>query len=162
MVRVRAVRAVLAAAVLVLSAGLSAYHPLHTSLTELSYDPAGRAVQVSIRAFASDLQTAVTPRGGAPPAQLSDAAAFAYVGRSFSLTAGNTRVPLRWCGMRRSGDLVWICLRGALPSGMRGLQVHNRLLFELFADQINIVQASHGGRRQSMIFTRGAGPKRIL
>ncbi len=154
-------RGLRSAAVLALGVGVGAFHPLHTSLTELSYDRGSRSVQVSIRVFADDLQSALAPRGGAPPAHLSDAAALAYVGRHFALTAGKSRIPLRGCGMRRSGDLVWICLRGPSPAGMQGLQVHNHLLFDRFTDQINIVQASHGGRRQSMIFTRGAGPKRI-
>lgn len=150
-----------AAALLALWALLTAFHPLHTSLTELRYDPASRTVQVQLRVFATDLQAVTVPRGAPPAAQVSDAAALAYVNGRFALSAGPTRLPLRWCGMRRGGDLFWICLRAPAPSGLGGLQVQNRLLYELFEDQVNIVQVVEGGRRQSMIFTRGDGPRRL-
>ena len=32
---------------------------------------------------------------------------------------------------------------------------------ELYDDQINIVQALYGGQRQSMLFAKGSGPKRL-
>ncbi|MBV9773205.1 MAG: hypothetical protein JO040_04610 [Gemmatimonadetes bacterium] len=152
-------RAALGVAVTALCGALTAFHPLHTSLTEMSYDGASRTLQVQIRVFASDLQ-AVTARKGAPPvAQVSDAQALAYVNGNFALSTGRTRLPLRWCGMRRGGDLFWICLRAPAPSGTQGVQVWNRMMFELFEDQINIVQVNTAGRRRSMIFTRGDGPR---
>jgi len=37
--------------------------------------------------------------------------------------------------------------------------VHARLLFDLYEDQINIVQARYEGRRVSLLFSRGDPPK---
>jgi hypothetical protein len=71
------------------------------------------------------------------------------------------RVPLQWCGEKRTGDVLWICLRGSAPAGLRGGSVINILMFDLFEDQINIVQATYNGRKQSLLFTRGDGAKRL-
>jgi hypothetical protein len=134
--------------------GLAA-HPLHTTLTELSYGEADGVVHVSIRAFADDLRAAL---GGV----LSDSAASAYARSTFTLAdrAGRT-LPLVWCGQRRTGDVVWLCLRAAAAVGARGLQLRAGLLFERYPDQINIVQATDGARRWTLLFTRGDPPRSL-
>jgi hypothetical protein len=56
---------------------------------------------------------------------------------------------------------MWVCLRAAAPAGPVGLRVTHKVLFDLYADQINIVQAAYGGKRISLLFTRGDGFKRL-
>jgi hypothetical protein len=60
-----------------------------------------------------------------------------------------------WCGIRRTGDLLWLCLRAPAAQGLSGLRVRVALLFDRYADQINIVQATYGGRRVALLFTSG-------
>ena len=137
----RALSAVGAAAALAL-------HPLHTTLTQLSYDVQSRTVVVTIRAFADDFHAATHG--------VSDSTAFAYAVGGFTLTDGDGRaLTLAWCGVRRTGDVLWLCLRAPAPSGLAGLRVRAGLLFELYGDQINIVQAEYGGRHVSLLFSRG-------
>jgi len=132
-----------------------AAHPLHTTLTELSYDDGGRIVHLSLRAFGDDLRAAL---GG----DVTDSAASGYLRSKVTLAdRGGRPLPLAWCGLRRTGDVVWLCLRAAVPGGARGLQLHVGLLFERYADQINIVQATDGGRRSTLLFTRGDQPRSL-
>ena len=42
-----------------------------------------------------------------------------------------------------------------------GARVRSAILCETFRDQVNIVQASYGGRRQTLLFTPGDGPKTL-
>ena len=132
-----------------------AAHPLHTTLTELTYGDAERVVHLSVRAFGDDLRAAL---GG----DVTDSAASGYLRAKVTLAdrAGRT-LQLVWCGLRRTGDVVWLCLRAAAADGARGLQLHVGLLFERFADQINIVQATHDGRRGTLLFTRGDPPRSL-
>lgn len=132
--------------------GVLALHPLHTTLTELTFSAADRTVQVSVRAFADDFRAAA--------GDLSDSAAFVYLRSALTLSDRDGRVmPVAWCGVRRDGDLLWLCLRAPAPRGLAGVQVRARLLFELYRDQINIVQASYDGRRASLLFSRGDSAK---
>jgi hypothetical protein len=62
--------------------------------------------------------------------------------------------------MRRTGDVVWLTLT-APGTTLDGLRVSNRVLVELYADQVNIVQATVGARRASLLFTRGDGAKAL-
>lgn len=139
-------------------------HPIHTTLAELRYDARGAEVQVSLRVFADDLAGAV--RGWAarrPGAEASiDDAAFGYVSGAFVLVARDgRRVPLAWCGRRRVGEVVWLCLRAPLAGGLAGAGIRDRLLIDRFEDQINIVQATYDGRRVSLLFTPGDGERRL-
>ncbi len=135
-----------------------AAHPLHTTWTELSYGPDGRTIEVSVRVFVDDLRAALGR-------EVTDASAFAYLASAVAVTDRAGRpLALAWCGMRRTGDVVWLCLRAPAPAGVSGLAgfgVEVRVLFEVYRDQINIVQASSEGRRTSLLFSRGDRPKRV-
>jgi len=143
----------------------AAAHPLHTTITQLEYTSESRTLRVSMRVFVDDLATAVRRQSGAtvgPNHALSDAAMFAYASATLSLTdRAGQRLPMRWCGRRQTGDLVWLCLDGSALRGVIGARVDARMLFELYPDQVNIVQVTDGSHRQSLLFTRGDSAKEI-
>ncbi len=140
-------------------------HPLHTTMTTLTYDDATHQATAWVRVFASDLSAAVARRAGvAVPAddRVSDSASVAYLRSALELRDGAGRVvPLAWCGSRRTNDLLWLCVRAELPQGLHDARVVNRALWELFDDQINIVSVDDGGRRESLLFTKGDHPKPV-
>ena len=134
-------------------------HPLHTTITELTLDAGGRKVRAVIRIFANDFDAAVAgPRRGPTDA----AARQAYLASRFVLRAADGRqIPLRWRGSRVTDDLLWIELEGDAPAGVRGGTVLSSVAADLFSDQVNIVKARYAGRERTLLFTRGAGPKKL-
>jgi hypothetical protein len=136
-------------------------HPLHTSLAEIVYDPAAKEIRISIRVFIDDLTKASTAYARAhkssPQTMVID-----YARASFIVAdRGGHPLALASCGSKPVGDLMWLCFRAAAPAGLAGMQVTHRVLFDLYADQINIVQASYNGKRISVLFTRGDGLKKM-
>ncbi len=140
----------------------AAAHPLHSTITEVVVDRAHGVVRATIRVFADDFGTAMrrAARGRAIPASgpAWDAAALAYTTTSFGLAARGHVLPLRSCGVRRTADLLWICVE-ASTADPGGLQVRNAMLCDLFDDQVNVVQGTVGGSRASLLFVRGSGFK---
>jgi uncharacterized protein DUF6702 len=131
-----------------------AAHPLHTTLTQIELRGADGGVQLTVRAFSDDLRAAL---GG----DVSDSGASRYVRSTVTLADRTGRaVPLAWCGLRRSDGVVSLCLRGTAPAA-DGLRVRVAVLFELYADQINIVQTNREGRRAALLFTRGDPPRPV-
>lgn len=132
---------------------LLAVHPLHTTLTQLAWRPSDRSVELTIRAFAEDFQAVAGD---------TDSSMAAYLRSAVTLTdrAGHS-IPLNWCGVRRTDDVLWLCVRAAAPDGPRGVRLQVRVLFERFGDQINIVQAAYAGRRESLLFVPGDGPRAL-
>ncbi|HSU16921.1 DUF6702 family protein [Longimicrobium sp.] len=131
-------------------------HPLHTTLTQITAGP-GRAT-IWVRAFADDFARGVAPvraPAGADAAQAYLAASIAVWDRA------GRRAALVPCGTRRSGDLLWYCLRAQTPGGLSGARVLNRMQFSVYDDQVNVVQAAYGGRSTSLLFVPGDEAKRL-
>ena len=142
--------ALLLGALLLLPLRTAEAHPLHTTITDLSF--AGGRVQAVIRIFSDDLNAAVAASGRTREA---------YLGRNFVLRgADGKQIPLRWRGTRLTEDLLWIHLEGS-AAGLRGGTVANTLAADLFSDQVNIVKASYDGQKRTLLFTPGARPQRL-
>ena len=140
-------------------------HPLHSTITEMTEDRSRGLVRATIRVFADDFGTSLArfSRGaGAPMSPQWNAAALGYVSSVFSIAGkSGPALPLRSCGVTRTGDLLWICIEAASPAGLAGVQVRNAMLCDLFEDQVNVVQSTFGGSRHSLLFTRGDRPKSL-
>jgi hypothetical protein len=149
----------LAGVVALLVVAPAAAHPIHTTMSEMAFDASRRTVTVHVRMYADDFGATVALRTGArptadgtPPA----AAALAYISGALVLTDANGRpLSLAWCGARRSGDAVVVCVRGTASAPLRAARLRNALLFDAFPDQVNVVRVSVGGRTTTLIFTRG-------
>lgn len=148
-----------------LAARAASAHPLHTTLTEISVDAARHTVRAVIRVFGDDIGAALSHRTGRRPIArvvADDSQAAAYVFSQFSFVDHASHVmPPRSCGVKRSGDLLWVCLEADLSGDPRGVSVRDAVLCEVFSDQVNIVQVAGGREATSILFTRGDGPKRL-
>ena len=156
--------ALLRAIILAAAMNTAGVHPIHTTLAELRYDARAEEVQVSLRVFADDLDGAIRGWTARHPriTGSADDTAFGYVSGAFVLVARDgRRVPLTWCGRKRVGEVLWLCLRAPLAGGLAGARLHDRLFAELFEDQINIVQVTYDRRRVSLLFTPGTGQRRL-
>lgn len=138
-------------------------HPLHTTLAEVRYDQRESVVRVTVRLFAPDLAGALRRRGTATTSDTpaGAAATLAYFGDTFVLSNREGPLRLRLESMRRTGDLLWVTVTAVSSTGLRGLTLHNALLMDLFADQVNIVQTTDGDTRRSLLFTHGRGTKAL-
>jgi len=135
-------------------------HPLHTTLTELTIAPDG-GVQIVVRAFIDDFSAAVTRRVAPPATKIpmpADSATARYLGEMVVLTdAAGRKVSLVVTNVRRTDDLLWITLRAPSLRSVTGARLTNRMLFDRWDDQVNIVQATVGSRRQTLLFTKREG-----
>jgi Domain of unknown function (DUF6702) len=136
------------------------FHPLHTTLAELSIASDG-GVEIVMRVFLDDFSAAVAGRAGpasTPIATPQDSSTARYLGQTVLLTDGTgQRVPLVITNVRRTDDLLWITLRAPSVRSVVGARLTNRVLFDRWDDQVNIVQTSVGGRRQTLLFTKRDG-----
>jgi hypothetical protein len=141
-------------------------HPLHTTLVQLTYDERAHVLDASIRVFAGDFAAAVAKRTRAAMPngdRVADADARVYLSNTFRVVdAAGREVTLQWCGSRRAGDVLWLCVRATGIASASTLTLSDQMLCELFDDQINIVQSVAGEKHTSTLFTKGDGAKRAL
>jgi hypothetical protein len=138
-----------------------ASHPLHTSITLLSYERGTGSINISIRVFADDFARAAAQWSAShSSSRAGQSPLLAYIRSAFSIAAAGRAILLDWCGWRRQGDLVWLCFRAA--NAARGdIAIADRIFHDLYDDQINVVQAKSNGRSINLLFTKDDKPKLI-
>ena len=153
------------AVLLALAASDAVAHVLHTSLAQLTHDPARGVLTVSLRVFTDDFTATVAQASRAritPGTGASDSAMARYVAAKFAIVDASRRaVRLSWCGVRAAGDVLLICLHGPSAAAPTGATMRNSILMEKFADQVNLVQTTTSGNRRTTLFTRGNETKRL-
>jgi len=148
-----------AVALIMFAAGPLVAHPIHTSLAELVYDPSAKEIRISLRVYADDLTKASASYSRVAP---GDSAMRAYARAYFGVVDRNGQaVTLSSCGERLVGDLMWLCFMAPARTGPSGFSVAHKVLFDLYSDQINLVQANYNGRKVSLLFSRGDGFKKL-
>jgi hypothetical protein len=135
-------------------------HPMHSTMTEIAFDPARGTVRATIRVFADDLRAALSAvsrgRPLPPDGPVWDAAVAAYAISTFGLQDARGRtLTLRSCAVRRTADLLWLCVEADVARDAGALQVRNAMLCDVYADQVNVVQGMVGGTRSTLLFVRG-------
>ncbi len=158
---------VLSLSLLVMALAPVAYaHRYHTSVTRLEYRSEERLVEITVQTFADDVEAALSKRRGVRNVQLdsdpkTNALLLQYLSSMIVLKNGDDELKLEWVGMELKGHSVWFYLQAKAPEGLSRATLRNHLLFDLFNDQINIVNVFNDGRKSSLTFKRGDTPKMI-
>lgn len=146
-------------------------HKVHVSVTNLEFNRKSGNLELSVRVFTDDLENALSRSAGRrisiDPAtmsktpELADLAA-SYLSRALEIRNRQGRLlKLAWDGIEGQADVYWLYLQARQPAGIEGLQLRNRIFFELFDDQVNIVNARNGSRRVGIMFESRDGFKPI-
>ena len=134
-------------------------HPIHTTLTVVTFDARTRELVLSIRAFADDFSAAVARAAGrAAPRDSSLIARQAerYVRERVTVTGAE----LVSCGLQRLGESYVLCFRAAVADPASATMT-NTLLTELHADQVNVVQVAHRNARRTHVFTAKSAARKL-
>ena len=137
-------------------------HTFHTSLMQMEYNARSRCVEIAVQVFTHDLENVLTRRrGGRGRVRLDktpDAAklALAYLNEAFTLRNRQGEVKtFKWVGMEQSAEAVWLYVEAAMPEGLAGASVRNRIFFDLLDDQVNRVHVKFDGRKTDLVFKPG-------
>jgi hypothetical protein len=156
----------LSLAVSLLLAPVSLAHKYHTSVTRVEYNQAERSAEITIQTFTDDLRDVLTKRAGKTvrldAGKSTDGLAFDYLRSVFELKNGNAAPSeLQWVGMEVKGETVWLYVLAKMPDGLAKATLRNAFLFDLFDDQVNIVNVIHDNQKSSLVFKRGDGSREI-
>ncbi|HLT80841.1 MAG TPA: DUF6702 family protein [Cyclobacteriaceae bacterium] len=131
-------------------------HPIHISVTEIEYDATEKELEIMMRIFVDDLENALRlyhKQAGLDILDTDEAAAKkligAYVLDHFEVVLDNRKTRMEYLGQEVEGQ-AFVCY--ILAPGIQNwttCQVTNRILFELFDDQSNIVHVTSGGVTRS-------------
>ncbi|MSU22653.1 MAG: hypothetical protein EXS32_02405 [Opitutus sp.] len=134
----------------------AAAHPLHTSYAEADYRADSGKLEIALRLFSDDAEVALTARAG-KKISLDKTPAAEFDALLLACIRDGARQNLRWVGRElKDGDLhLWLYVECPLPGGLAGAKFSNRLLRDIFSDQINSIRVRDRGppqRQETLLF----------
>lgn len=146
-------------------------HKFHATIAQLEYNAKAQSVEAVIRFFTDDFETAISQHAkreikfNTPQAlkdKANNAAVYGYIRERFELKGKNgSAVKLTWVGMEMQAEMIWVYFEGKLPGGLSGAQLRNRVMNELFDDQVNIVNFKYDGKQTGTMFNAQDGFKLV-
>lgn len=136
-------------------------HPIHTSIAEADYNRTSQKLEVALRVFVDDFETALSAHAKrrvslekTPPAEF-DALARAYLAETFTVrTREGTLAAHQWVGreLKEGANELWFYFEVALPGGVEEVRLRHGTLAEQFSSQINSVRVRDDGRKATLVF----------
>jgi len=138
----------------------AAAHKFHTSFTEADYNAKEASLQITLRTFPDDLENILGRRSKKSVRldrkQETEPLLVAYLQETFQLkNARGEIVKLSWVGMDAGVDSAWLYFEALMPEGCAGAQLRNGFLFDLYDDQINLVNVKHSDKKHALTFKNG-------
>jgi hypothetical protein len=131
-------------------------HAFHFCKTELNYDAASKAIQITIHIYKDDLETALIKNGFKEPNITKglingklDEYIEAYINKVFIISQESKGVALNWLGKEDSDDkMAYYCyLECPINSTLGQFMVKNNILLEVYKDQKNIVSVAKNRKK---------------
>ena len=139
----------------------AAAHKFHTSFTEAEYNAKEGSLQITLRTFPDDLELILGKRSGKSVRldrkQDAEPLLVAYLQETFQLKNSKGEiVKLSWVGMDAGVDSAWLYFEARLPDGLAGAQLRNQFLFDLYDDQVNLVNVKQDKQKRALTFKNSA------
>jgi hypothetical protein len=135
-------------------------HKFYTSISHVEYNQETKSLEVAVRVFSDDLEVALTKRNNKAiyldATKDVGAIITAYLQDVFEIKGRDgEHKKIRWVGMETKVDATWLYFEVKLPEGLAGAELRNRLFFELFTEQVNIINFVDGDKKLDFAFKRG-------
>ncbi len=148
-----------------------AFHKIHVSVAQVEFNQKSQSVEIVVRVYADDLENALSQQAKRqikidPATAKNDKrigeAVIAYLRDNFELKSKSGRpVKLGWVGIESQADMFWLYVEGKMLDGLDGSQLRNRIFFDLFDDQVNIVNTKIQNKQIGLMFEPKDGFKII-
>ncbi len=145
-------------------------HPIHSSVTNISYSTDKKAFEISVRLYKNDFQKVIFEKYNyrlqIDNSPLSDSAVFYmtdYIKRNLVFIIkkkGYNNFHFENC--KTNFEAVWLTLTMPFKKNMSELIIHNSLLDDLFNDQKNLVIFSYQNEEQGFTFSKNKENEQVL
>jgi hypothetical protein len=130
-------------------------HRYHTSVTRMEYNGQDKDVEITIQTFVNDVEDILSKRAGVR-VQLdggkdAEQKVYDYLRSSLEIQNPAVKSELQWVGMEVKGESLWVYATAQMPKGIAHTSVRNTFLFDLFNDQVNIVNVISEGKKTGLV-----------
>jgi hypothetical protein len=136
-------------------------HEYHVSVVKMSYNPAQKMLEISLRAYTDDLEKGLSLANGNRRFVLrnddqNNPYVEQYLRKHFILADPGRQIkPFQYIGKEEEADATWMYLEVPFSGNPEGWVLKNDFLMEAFDDQVNMVNAKWGEDRKTYVFKKG-------
>lgn len=138
------------------------FHPIHLSVSEISYSEKDKALQITSRIFLDDLELSIRNQLNQPeldllqpgPSQTTEQLISDYVLKRFSVKLDGKLQKLNFLGFEREDPAVICYIEIENVKKFSAMEVKNEVIMETHNDQSNLVHVTYKEPVKSMRLTR--------
>lgn len=136
-------------------------HKFYVSVTDIEYNPETEALQVISRVFADDMEKLLRMRYSdeirltkEQDSPTADHFLQKYISQKLHIKVNGKEYPLNYLGKKYDKDQLVLFIEVEKVEVPRAVFVTNKILFDAFPDQKNVVQVETGGKIKSLLLSR--------
>lgn len=142
-------------------------HTFHTSLTRIDYNKEAKSLEIEINLFNHDLEKVLEEKNKKrvdfEKTKEIDKMLFDYLNETFVFKSQNDSIKkLVWVGKEINADLTTVFVEVDEIENPENLKLQNKIFFESFAEQVNLVTLHSDDKKFDLVFKIGDGFKKII
>jgi hypothetical protein len=139
-------------------------HAFHVSVTQIKYDEEEKTIQISTRIFLDDLELGLREYTQDQELNITDTSKNEYIQRELGeyilekvqmWDEKDKPYELQFLGSEEDREVMWCYLEIEKVKKLKLIKISNNLLFEIWADQENIIHFRAFGKAKSARLYRG-------
>jgi len=131
-------------------------HPFYISVTEINHNAAEKTLEISCKMFTEDLENVLNKTAN-PKIDISNPKSKdqitkllnQYVSMHLQIRVNDQPVKLELLGFEEEREAIWSYLQVNNIPSVKKIEINDSLLYDSFADQINLVHVTVSGNRKS-------------
>jgi hypothetical protein len=145
-----------------LSVLLITLHPVHVSVTEITFDEKEKELEIISRIFLDDLEASIQEANKNPELKLmepgtsktTDQFVWAYLQQRFKITLNGKLQKIKYLGHEIEGEAILCFIQVSNVKKLETIEVFNSTITELYDDQSNLVHVTVGSTIKSLRLMR--------
>jgi len=136
--------------------GVRGFHPFHVSVAEINHNATDKTLEISCKIFTDDFEKVLAQNYKAmvdlinpPDKKAMDTLVKKYIKTHLSIHVDGKPVNFSYIGFERESEAVYSYFQVDNMASVKTISITNKLMQDLFTDQINLMHVIVGGNRKS-------------
>jgi len=142
--------------ILLSSAGLPGLHPFHVSVVEINHNAADKTLEISCKIFTDDFEKVLAQNyktkvdlTNPPDRKAMDSVVKKYIFSHLAVSVNGKPGALSYLGFEKDAEAVYSYVQVENIESVKKVELMNRLMHDMFTDQVNIIHVIVKGERKS-------------
>ena len=136
--------------------GVRGLHPFHVSVVEINHNATDKTLEISCKIFTDDFEKVLAQNykvkvdlTNPPDRKAMDSVVKKYILSHFSVSVDGKSGPLSYLGFEKDAEAVYSFVQVENVPSVKKVEFTNKLMQDMFTDQVNIVHVIVKGERKS-------------